>query len=239
MADLNLEVDEAAEWFAEQEGRDEGPGNPARPVGRHRIHLLLGDSIACRAAFESRSPGDRILNRANSGETWTSLLRSVDTHRVAWQMAAAAEGAVTGCCVIWLSGNDVYSRYSHRAHFNWTTLSAIGTTAQAVSRRLRPGSDEIVVLGPLARLSGEILCAKWETTAAYHLERTLSRLDDCKFVPLGRALTRKMGKKKNGLKGCEQWYKPDGVHLSDEGYSKVVGVGAFPTWIALSAERRD
>ena len=71
----------------------------------------------------------------------------------------------------------------------------------------------------------------WERTAAYHLERTLSKLElgrVCRFLPLGRGLTRRMGRKKHGIKGCEAWFLPDGVHLSYEGYAKIADAGRGP-----------
>ena len=41
-----------------------------------------------------------------------------------------------------------------------------------------------------------------ESTAAYHCERTLMRMEaSVKFVPLGRCLTRKISKNRHSLKG--------------------------------------
>ena len=53
------------------------------------------------------------------------------------------------------------------------------------------------------------------------------------IVHMGRALTRKMGRKRHGLKGCEVWYHPDGVHLSEEGYEKLARAGSFPEWLTI------
>ena len=93
------------------------------------------------------------------------------------------------------------------------------------------------MLGPLPRLAGEPVLCEWQCTAAYHLERTLSKVGTgCQLIPLGRKITRRMGKTKRGLKGCEGWYKADGIHLSSAGYGKLAAADMFPKWLTLTAE---
>ena len=238
MSCLELETGEAEAWFAanvdpHQEAGSSDP-EPA-PVRQPRLHLLVGDSIARRARFGTRSE-DQVLNRAAKGETWTSLENAIDLRLSCWQTAAAASGMTMGSVLIWLTGNDVYNRFTLLSSFDRDRLGTVGATAQAVIRRFGAAAEEVLVLGPLPRLAGELVGVTWETTAAYHLERTLCKLDlqaNCRIVPLGRSLTRKMGRKRRGLKGTEQWYKEDGIHLSAEGYHKIAEAGAFPGWLTL------
>ena len=42
-----------------------------------------------------------------------------------------------------------------------------------------------------------------------------------------------MGRKRHGIKGCEGWFVPDGVHLTRDGYERVADAGAFPVWLML------
>ncbi|KAF0294530.1 hypothetical protein FJT64_007817 [Amphibalanus amphitrite] len=196
------------------------------------MHLVLGDSIARRATISSRLPDDLVLNRAKGGETWRSLLERLETEVAAWQTAATAANLLPGIVVLWLTGNEVYSRLSLLASFDKALLTTVGRTAAAVIARLK-SADQVIVLGPLPRLAGEMHGVTWEYTAAYHLERTLVKLDtEAKIVPLGRALTRKISKNRHGLKGCEGWYLPDGIHLSPEGYQKLADI--VPLWLTLS-----
>ena len=94
-------------------------------------------------------------------------------------------------------------------------------------------------MGPLPRLKGEVYGCYWNATAAYKLERTLLRNGPgnlATLVTLGRLLTRKIGRKRNGLKGCEKWFHRDRVHLSREGYAKLAGASAFPDWLVMKAK---
>ena len=242
MAELQISDDEAVAWFASNEPTptevqlSSCPGPRRRRRRRPRLHLVLGDSVAKRASITSRYFEDKMLNRSQGGETWSSLLERLDLEISAWQTAAAALGIIPGSVVIWLTGNDVYSRESGMANFNLDQLFRIGRSARAAVMRLRRAADRVTILGPLPRLAGEVWGATWESTAAYHMERTLLKEgleEHAIIIPLGRALTRKMGKKKQGLKGCQQWFCPDGVHLSPEGYLKLSD--CLPVWLLLKA----
>ena len=77
------------------------------------------------------------------------------------------------------------------------------------------------------------------TNAAYKLERFLIRNgpgDLVTIITLGRLLTRKMGRKRNGLMGCEMWFPPDGVHLSREEYAELESADAFPDRLMMRAK---
>ena len=90
---------------------------------------------------------------------------------------------------------------------------------------------KVVILGPLPRLAGELRGSTWNGTAAYRLERTPLRNgpgNNATVIPLRRLLTSMMGRERNGMKGCEPWFHPGGVHLSGEGSAKLVSAGAFP-----------
>ena len=242
MAELDINDGEAAAWFAANEPTpredqlNSCPGSRRRRRHRPRLHLVLGDSVAKRAAIASRYCGDKVLNRSQGGESWTSLLEHLEFDINAWQTTAAAWGMIPGSVVIWLTGNDVYSRESRMANFTLDKLFGVGRAARAAVLRLRRAADNVTILGPLPRLAGEVWGATWESTAAYHLERTLLKEglhEHAVIIPLGRALTRKMGKRRQGLKGCEQWFCPDGVHLSAEGYLKLSD--CVPVWLTLKA----
>ena len=251
MLELDLSAEEAADWFAGQAAAKPGewfnshsvPRRPRhRPQRRPRqLHLLLGDSVARDAWLASRFRGDAVFNRARGGETWHTLADRIDVDIAAWWTAAEKRGLPVGTVIIWLTGNDVYNRYSLMASFTEDTLDAIGRTAREVVRRLRQHADRVLLLGPLPRLAGEIEGCTWEGTAAYHLERTLLKADlgdGVTLAELGRALTRKMGRKRRGLKGTRDWYKPDRVHLSQDGYVKVEEATHFPVWLTLRRPRQ-
>ena len=238
MSDLELEDVEADGWLAAQ-------APPERPFGlpvirQGQLHLLLGDSIPKRAVFSTKQPGDLVLNRSEGGESWLSILERIDRYITSWLTAAAASGLNPGKAIVWLTGNDVYSRATGLARFTDESLREIGRAARVVVQRLRTHATEVVILGPLPRLAGDLYGCTWNSTAAYKLERTLIRNgpgDIATIITLGRLLTRKMGRKRNGIKGCEMWFHPDGVHLSPEGYSKLAGADAFPDWLVMRARK--
>lgn len=239
---IELLEDEAKRWFSEQDAPTTSSPNRAEPspsVSRPhepQLHLLFGDSIAGRAAITSQFQDDEVFDRTQGGETWSSLLCHVGPDIIAWQTAATSRGLKTGCIIIWLTGNDIYSKVTLLPQFDDERLADIGLTIKAVVSRLRRHAAEILVLGPLPRLAGEVVGATWESTAAYHLERTTLKAElgsTVRVIPLGRSLTRKMGRKRNGIKGCEAWFQDDGVHLTREGYEKVANAGAFPEWLNI------
>ena len=235
MSDLELGMEEAALWFSDNAPPERPSGLPVPDCGQ--LHLLLGDSIAKRADFTTSSPGDGVLNRARGGATWASLLNEINGSLVSWETAAAASGMRTGKVIIWLTGNDVYSKLSGMPRFSDSTLLEIAGTASTVINRIGDRA-EVIILGPLPRLAGELRGTTWNGTAAYRLERTLLRKgpgSSATVIPLGRLLTRKMGRKRNGMMGCEPWFHSDGVHLSGEGYAKLASAGAFPGWLRMRA----
>ena len=65
-----------------------------------------------------------------------------------------------GNIVIWLTGNDVYSRLSGLASFDDKKLENIGNTATTVWRKLQDAGP-VLVLGPLPRPDGDTLV--WDT----------------------------------------------------------------------------
>ena len=124
-------------------------------------------------------------------------------------------GMATGNIILWVTGNDVYSRLTLLAGFDRERLLAVAATARAVISRFGAEADEVLVLGPLSRLAGEIPGLTWESTAAYHLQRTLTKQDpdhNCRIVSLGRSLTQKMGRSKRGLIGTEEWFGQDRIY---------------------------
>ena len=162
MAELQISDDEAVAWFASNEPTptevqlSSCPGPRRRRRRRPRLHLVLGDSVAKRASITSRYFEDKMLNRSQGGETWSSLLERLDLEISAWQTAAAALGIIPGSVVIWLTGNDVYSKESGMANFNLDQLFRIGRSARAAVMRLRRAADRVTILGPLPRLAGEV-----------------------------------------------------------------------------------
>ena len=239
MSDLDLGAAEAAAWFDDQAppGAQAGFLNLASRDRRPRLHLVLGDSVARKAEISSRFRGDEVLNRARGGATWSSLSDDVDASLGAWELAAAAKGLLTGSVIIWLTGNDVYSKLSNMSSFDRSGLEHIGHTARAVVRRIQRRADFVLLFGPLPRLAGELDGVAWEATAAYHLERTLKREvveERSILIPMGRALTRKISRNRHGLKNCEAWFKRDRVHLTAEGYRKIADSNALPVWLTLA-----
>ena len=112
----------------------------------------------------SRFPDDQILNRVRGGETWRSLLERIDLEVAAWQTAAAAENLFPGIVILWLTGNELYSRYSLLARFDQDLLATVGRTAKVVIARLHH-ANRVLVLGPLPRLAGEMHGVTWESTS--------------------------------------------------------------------------
>ena len=226
---LEIVDDAAAGWLVEQAGPE------AVRVRDTRLHLLIGDSIASRSGLRTWSSGDQILNRARGGATWASLEETLTTNLQAWQVEAAASGARLGTAIIWENGNELYSRYTLKASFSEADLEAVRRIAKRVLNELIRRAEGVLILGPLPRPGGELLGTEWSHTAAYRLERTLLTLADddrVKMAALGRRLTRRMGRRGQGIWGVEQWFT-DGVHLSPSGYAKVADATTFPSWLCL------
>ncbi|KAF0302673.1 hypothetical protein FJT64_025236 [Amphibalanus amphitrite] len=200
------------------------------------LHLLIGDSIARDSGLRSRLPPDEFLSLARGGATWKSTARDLEDIIARWTTKAAEEGRRLGDAVIWLTGNDVYSRLTLLSSFSPETLEETGRLAADVCRRLLE-KGRVTVLGPLPRMSGEISGSRWETTASYHLERRLkhSLPPAVRLVPLGRQLLRRAGGRYCVVQECATSFRHDGVHLTAEGYARVADALQLPIWISLTA----
>ena len=233
--DIDLALDEAVDWFAEHgpRGRSEDRQHPD-PDQLPKLHLLLGDSIAKASRLTPRDPGDRILSRARGGETWRSLSRYMEEDVRVWQDTMEAEERAPGYIIIWCSGNDVYHRQGPLV-ITSHLLDRVAALATSVVGRLEPHAEKVYVFGPLPRLLGADRGAKWERTAASHLERRLinTRLgDSCEMIRLGRSLTKKMTKNTRAVADAG-YHHTDGVHLSPAGYERIGACGAFPGWLRM------
>ena len=217
-------------------------GGFRRPDGPElvaRLHLLLGDSVASRAPLAATKDEDRILCRARGGETWSSLLPHLDADLRAWREEARLRECQLGEVILWLSGNDVYSRLTGLPSFGEKKLHEVGRLAEEALSRLTRQGMQVTVLGPLPRPDGEVTGAQWSHTAAFHLERRLvavsrDRLQDqrIRVCGLGRALTKKLDGRKR-LENCGEYFMRDGIHLSVCGYQKVAQCESFPQWLSL------
>ena len=200
------------------------------------LHLLIGDSVARDSGLRSRLRSDKLLNLAKGGATWASTARDLGDLIECWTTEAAGEGRRLGDVVIWLTGNDVYSRLTRLSNFTPETLSESGRLAADVCRRLLE-RGRVTVLGPLPRPSGEVAGCRWETTASYHLERRLKHAlpPEVRLVPLGRQLLRRADGRYCVTPECATSFRRDGVHLASEGYSRVADALQLPIWLHLNA----
>ena len=156
---------------------------------------------------------------------------------IQWQSAVTAQGRVRGTAIIWLTGNDCYSRFSELRSFSDEKLEEVSLHAIHVTGRLLRMSERVIVLGPLPRMSGELMGAQWVPCAAYHLERRLLHCLPAPviFVPLGRQLTKKSAKKHCVTLNCLMWYKHDRTHLSEAGHRKLAD--DLPVWLNMPSEQ--
>ena len=209
---------EARRWFARQ-----------HHLASPKLHLLLGDSIARDAGLRSRLPREEIMNLASSGATWAKVNSDLKKNLARWREAAETRGRRRGTVILWLTGNDVYGKDSHLSSFDDDRLASIADTALEVIAKLR--GEEVLVLGPLPRLSGEAMGIRWVRAAAYHLERRLlhSLPPSVRLVPLGRQLTRRSQNRHSVTNDCAIWFRWDRTHLNRAGYAKVSD--ALPVWL--------
>ena len=273
MSVLDLTDAEADGWLSGQLSRpvamsEDGPSSVERlsvgpavtvtsddtmePTGPGRLHLLLGDSVARDSGLKVADVADDILRRARGGATWSSTLRRLPEDLAAWKSATSAFGLNLGLAVVWLSGNDIYSRLTGLPQKDRDHLAEIKGVARRVVRDLSQvghvaeggvlqegghvtGGGGSSDSGPLPRLAGELSGATWGSSAAFHLERALLKTDfgeSVKVVPMGRALTKKISHKRSGIcPGNAVWYRRDGVHLSKAGYAKVAS--KLPDWLTI------
>ena len=204
-----------------------------------RLHVVLGDSVARDSGIASKQPEDRVLNLARGGATWGSLHDRLEETMAEWRRSAKEEERQPGTAIIWMTGNDAYNRATGLPSISETKLEAVADHAQKVTEVVMREAG-VVVLGPIARLSGEVLPTKWESTSAYALERrlihTLPR--GAVFVLVGRQLTKKLRRRPHCVSDCLQWYKRDGVHLNTAGYQKVAKMDRLPEWIEFCVGRQ-
>ena len=208
------------------------PAWAEQKVRQGRLHLVLGDSIARDANWSSRFQGDAFLNAARGGATWRSVRRHLSIDLAKWNAAVVRQGRRHGRVVLWLTGNDLYCRRTGQASWDQELLQSLSKAAEELVAAL----PKALVLGPLPRLGGEAGGAKWETTAAFHLERRLLHClpTSARFVPMGRHLTiRRRGRQECPV-ACKPWFHADGVHLTKIGYQKLSDF--LPIWLCMNAE---
>ena len=256
MTTLDIHDTEAEVWITEQlqqseplgatgePGREPGTSSrsrsrsPLRSRGVGQLHVVLGDSIARRANFQSTDQGDEVFDRSRGGATWSSVLQNLQKDLDDRLAAAQAFGMDPGHCAIWLSGNDVYSRVTGLPNKGMSHLCDVGQVAKLVIAKAETLNDQVFVLGPLPRYCSDLVGSTWESTAAYHLERTLLKTSlgsGTHFVRLGRALTKKISHSRSGMsEGCLPWFAPDRLHLSPLGYQKLST--HMPAWLQVGTE---
>ena len=204
-----------------------------------KLHVLLGDSIARRSGMRSRVAQDGIYNGARRSATWGSLKKDWPEILQEWQRRADREGKIKGDAIIWLTGNDVYNKETSLPSYTQDSLERIGEVAREVVESVLMEADNVTVLGPLPRLSCDLIGLHWQVSAAYHLERKLlHRLPaQATFVTLGRQLTRKLAGRHSFTPRCLGWYRGDRTHLSAAGYAKLSRAQLFPGWLMMASAR--
>lgn len=168
MSDLELSDVDAESWLSDQLRTEEhhrpetsavrgaerplrtGSHRPLRANTTGRLHLVLGDSIARRAKLEAADKNDNILKRATGGATWQRVLQNLPKDLEAWRSAARVFGMDRGCVALWLSGNDIYNRFTgfpnkDRDHLN----EVVNVASQVVAYINNEKETDIFILGPL------------------------------------------------------------------------------------------
>lgn len=217
---------------------------PPLPPPSRKMHLLVGDSIADDANLALWEP-ELVLNGCVRGATWRSIRR--DLHSAegvldAWERASRSFRLTPGQIVVWVTGNDVYPRPgtgSWSREVERCSIQDAGEAAAEVAGILAGQAAGVVILGPLPRPRFDE-GKKWETTAAFHLERRLKdvlRDSGVTFVPLGALLT-KRSRNRRIISAADEhaaWWRADGIHLSVAGYRRVAS--RWPSWLAVAPER--
>ena len=182
-----------------------------------------------------------VFNRARGGETWASLLSHLHTDLQLWRSQAEARELEVGRIIVWLNGNEAYSRLTGIANVSEATLWRFTRAATQVLQRLVQEGRPVAVLGPLPRPEGEVAGVPWDGTMAYRLERRLvalrraGRVDAAvEIYPVGRALCKKIAGEKR-LENYYEFYDIDYVHLTRRGYLRVSHSPAFPRWLRVHA----
>ena len=139
---LNLHDDEAGPWLDAQQPR---------------LHVVLGDSVARDCGLHAGQANDRVLNLSKGGATWATLRDGLEERMTTWRQVARDEGRRLGVAVVWLSGNDVYSRITGLPCASEEVLWLMQESAKGVTDALLDAAEGVVVLGPIARLGSEVL----------------------------------------------------------------------------------
>ena len=79
-----------------------------------------------------------------------------------------------GSVVIWLTGNDIYNPWTLLPSIAEDRLQNIATCALHVTDQLLREAEQVLVMGPLPRLTCDMVGLNWEHSGAFHLERRLS-----------------------------------------------------------------
>ena len=225
-----------ADWLSDQMKKVGEPGGDPDPAFGG-ICLLVGCSIARDARLEARND-DPVVNRARGGATWSSLSRRLPEDISAWRRAADAFRMSLGPIVIWLSGNDGYEKGTGRNLMTEGDAESAGRLERIMRDTIvmaHSAAPSVVVLGPLPRMACDRLLP-WEHTAAFFLDRKTKEATDevgGTFVSLGRGLTKKQRNRHVVKPECDCWFMPDGIHLSQQGYSKLGERSNFPAWLRL------
>ena len=202
------------------------------------LRVLVGDCIARDSGLRSRFPQHRFHRHVRGGATWRSVASDLPDVMSLWTEAAEEQGRRRGSAVLWLTGNDVYSKRTLLPSFSNESLEEVAASAAFVAKQLLAVAERVVVLGPLPRPSGDLMGQKWEVTAAFHLERRLRHHlpAGVQLIPLGRQLTKKSAGRHCLTSDCLGWFRPDGTHLTQAGYDKLEDALSFPIWLTMSGQ---
>ena len=218
---LDIFDPEQKQWLASQYSTTFPDGNGGR------LHLLLGDSIARDAQVSVATP-DLLLNRTRGGDSWKRLCHRVAQELEDWHCAASGYGVTTGHVAIWMTGNDLYPDGDPERRRR--QLATLKDNMTVVLDAVLESCPVVEIIGPLPRLRHDIGRA-WEQCPAFHGERmSLAHFGGrVTHWLVGRALT--TYKKKRHVVGgrSSRFYTGDGVHLSEEGYERLLS--RLPEWL--------
>lgn len=200
---------------------DDAPAAEFAPPPTGVLHLILGDSIAAYLN-PPLHPGHQLLNLAVRGSTWALEDTLIHDHLREWESEAAQNGLELGHIFLWLGGNDAYGRPGAAE----APRALCERTVQRVLTKLQRHTGRIILAGPTPRLWHDI-GRQWESTPAFTANDCLMGIASSwgiRFIPyLGRTLTA-MRQRRHVVREdvAPQWFAKDGVHLSVQGYAKVL-----------------
>ena len=207
------------------------------PDSSGRTHVLIGDSVA-RDAPIGVAPPDLLFHVVKGGHSWRRLVAEVGDNIGSWRHVSSSYERSLGRAVVWMSGNDIYTRRGTRV--SGLELDRLGEDATRVVEALGAATEGVVVLGPLPRFKFDE-GKTWTQTPAYLAERCLrhsmEHINGVTVENLGRSLTITRGKCKALVPAVQSYYKEDQVHLASRGYEKVVG--KMPGWLTRVTEAGD